>query len=69
MVQKSKKGGKVKCSDCGRILLVKDQGLKWDKCQVCEAIICVNCMWYNRVRKEGLYNYYYVVRVCRNHMI
>ncbi|MEM3382448.1 MAG: hypothetical protein QXL52_06375 [Nitrososphaerales archaeon] len=69
MVPKTKRG-KVKCSDCGRILLMKDQGLKWDKCQVCEAIICVNCMWYNRIRKEGFHSYYYdVVRVCRNHVI
>ncbi|MGB9659163.1 MAG: hypothetical protein ACPLY9_01370 [Nitrososphaerales archaeon] len=60
----------VKCSDCGRVLSVKDHGLKWDRCQVCNSIICVNCMWYNRVRKEGLYSYYYdVIRVCRKHVI
>jgi len=61
---------KLKCSDCGRVLSVKDQGLKWERCQVCEAIICVNCMYYNRVRREGLYSYYYdVVRVCKKHRI
>ena len=69
----------VICSDCGKVMLAKDKGLQWhrsgmdvrfgwDACQVCGAIICLDCAYYNRVKRKGLYRYYYdVMRVCKEH--
>jgi len=60
----------LQCSDCGRVLKEEGKGLRWGKCQVCGDIICLDCMYYNRVKREGLFEYYNdVVRVCKKHRV
>ncbi|MCP8310162.1 MAG: hypothetical protein L6M37_01320 [Candidatus Methylarchaceae archaeon HK02M1] len=60
----------LQCKDCGRILGFEGRGLRWEKCQICGDIICLDCTYYNRVKREGLFDYYYdVVRVCKKHRI
>lgn len=63
---------KVRCSDCGKILLIEDQGLKWDRCQVCSSVICFNCTYYNREMLQERVtekSYFVITRVCQKHRI
>jgi len=63
LLEEVKHASKMQCIECGRVIDPKKEG--WRKCQMCGSSICCDHTRYMRVRRQGLYGYYFdAVRVC-----
>jgi len=65
MIVTSKETADLRCSDCDRVLLSKDEERTWARCRFCGKPVCFDCIRYVGTTIRGPFmNYVEAIRTC-----